>query len=78
MFDTLSATGKNFQDDLESFSKLKSMDMENDIHEKTTVAGFVKLEDREKQLIEKERSILLEAIDVIQKASPLVIFYLKI
>lgn len=71
MFDTLSATGKNFQDDLESFSKLKSMDMENDIHEKTTVAGFVKLEDREKQLIEKERSILLEAIDVIQKASPL-------
>jgi hypothetical protein len=54
------------------------MDMENDIHEKTTVAGFVKLEDREKQLIEKERSILLEAIDVIQKASPLVIFYLKI
>ncbi|XP_011032720.1 PREDICTED: uncharacterized protein LOC105131442 [Populus euphratica] len=71
MFDTVSETGKNFGDDLESFSKLKSMDMENDIHEKTTVAGFVKLEDREKQLIEKERSILLEAIDVIQKASPL-------
>ncbi|KAG6774473.1 hypothetical protein POTOM_021826 [Populus tomentosa] len=71
MFDTVSATGKNFQDDLESFSKLKSFDMENDIHKKTTVAGFVKLEDREKQLIEKERSILLEAIDVIQKASPL-------
>ncbi|KAJ6920459.1 hypothetical protein NC651_014141 [Populus alba x Populus x berolinensis] len=71
MFDTVSATGKNFQDDLESFSKLKSLDMENDSHKKTTVAGFVKLEDREKQLIEKERSILLEAIDVIQKASPL-------
>ncbi|KAJ6352428.1 hypothetical protein OIU76_001623 [Salix suchowensis] len=33
--------------------------------------AFVKLEDREKQLIEKERSILLEAIDVIQKANPL-------
>uniref|UniRef100_A0A6M2EJ57 G domain-containing protein n=1 Tax=Populus davidiana TaxID=266767 RepID=A0A6M2EJ57_9ROSI len=71
IFDTVSATGKKFQDDLESFSKLKSLDMENDVHKKTTVAGFVKLEDREKQLIEKERSILLEAIDVIQKASPL-------
>jgi hypothetical protein len=79
MFDTVSAaTSKNFQEDLESFSKLKSLDVENDVHEKTTVAGFVKLEDREKQLIEKERSILLEAIDVIQKANPLVIFYLKI
>ncbi|KAJ6736095.1 TRANSMEMBRANE GTPASE FZO [Salix viminalis] len=72
MFDTVSAaTSKNFQEDLESFSKLKSLDVENDVHEKTTVAGFVKLEDREKQLIEKERSILLEAIDVIQKANPL-------
>ena len=36
------------------------------------------MEDREKQLIEKERSILLEAIDVMPKATPLVIFYLKI
>jgi hypothetical protein len=36
------------------------------------------MEDREKQLIENERSILLEAIDVMQKATPLVIFYLKI
>ncbi|KAB5557434.1 hypothetical protein DKX38_008343 [Salix brachista] len=71
MFDTVSAASKNFQEDPESFSKLKSLDVENDVHEKTTVAGFVKLEDREKQLIEKERSILLEAIDVIQKANPL-------
>lgn len=38
------------------------------------VAGFVKLEDREKQLIETERSVLNEAIKVIKKAAPLVIF----
>ena len=36
------------------------------------------MEDREKQLIENERSILLEAIDVMQKAATPVIFYLKI
>ncbi|KAJ6730763.1 TRANSMEMBRANE GTPASE FZO [Salix viminalis] len=71
MFDNACATDKKSQDELKSSSKLKSLDMENDIHEKTTVAGFVKLEDREKQLIEKERSLLLEAIDVMQKATSL-------
>ncbi|KAK7345901.1 hypothetical protein VNO77_16517 [Canavalia gladiata] len=35
------------------------------------VAGFVKLEDREKQLIETERAVLNEAIEVIKKAAPL-------
>lgn len=35
------------------------------------VGGFVKLEDREKQLIEMERSVLNEAIEVIKKAAPL-------
>jgi len=38
------------------------------------VAGFVKLEDREKQLIETERIVLNEAVEVIKKAAPLVIF----
>ncbi|KAH8515506.1 hypothetical protein H0E87_004104 [Populus deltoides] len=42
MFDTASATDKKSQDEFKSSSKLKSLDMENDIHEKTTVAGFVK------------------------------------
>ena len=78
MFDNACATDKKSQDELKSSSMLKSLDMENDIHEKTTVAGFVKLEDREKQLIEKERSLLLEAIDAMRKATSLVIFYLKI
>ncbi|KAJ1405153.1 P-loop containing nucleoside triphosphate hydrolase [Sesbania bispinosa] len=34
-------------------------------------AGFIKLEDREKQLIETERSVLNEALKVIKKAAPL-------
>lgn len=38
------------------------------------VGGFIKLEDRKKQLIEMERSVLNEAIKVIKKAAPLVIF----
>ncbi|RDY12542.1 putative transmembrane GTPase FZO-like, chloroplastic, partial [Mucuna pruriens] len=39
--------------------------------ENKVVAGFVKLEDREKQLIETERLVLNEAIEVIKKAAPL-------
>ncbi|XP_073223809.1 probable transmembrane GTPase FZO-like, chloroplastic isoform X1 [Cicer arietinum] len=35
------------------------------------VGGFIKLEDRKKQLIEMERSVLNEAIKVIKKAAPL-------
>lgn len=42
--------------------------------EREVVGGFVKLEDREKQLIEMERVVLNEAIRVIKKAAPLVIF----
>ncbi|XP_061358136.1 probable transmembrane GTPase FZO-like, chloroplastic isoform X2 [Gastrolobium bilobum] len=48
------------------------LNMDNGFQSKTeVVAGFIKLEDREKQLIETERSILNEAIDVIKKAAPL-------
>ncbi|XP_071738249.1 probable transmembrane GTPase FZO-like, chloroplastic [Rutidosis leptorrhynchoides] len=35
------------------------------------LAGFINLEDREAQLIETERSLLLEAINVIKRASPM-------
>ncbi|KAJ7006241.1 hypothetical protein NC653_005562, partial [Populus alba x Populus x berolinensis] len=42
MFDTASATDKKSQDEFKSSSKLKSLDMEDDIHERTMVAGFVK------------------------------------
>ncbi|CAI0448911.1 unnamed protein product [Linum tenue] len=42
-----------------------------DVNGKDTVAGFVRLEDQEKQLIAKEKSLLLEAIDIIKKAVPM-------
>ncbi|KAF7804755.1 putative transmembrane GTPase FZO-like, chloroplastic [Senna tora] len=46
--------------------------MDNDFQSKNEVmAGFIKLEDREKHLIETERSVLNEAINVIKKAAPL-------
>lgn len=51
------------------------LNVDNGFHSETeVVAGFVKLEDREKQLIETERLVLNEAIEVIKKAAPLVIF----
>lgn len=44
------------------------------IEGKPLVAGFTKLDDKEIELVEAERVILLEAIEVIRKAAPLVIF----
>lgn len=64
---------KRTQDEVESSIKLKLFNMDNGVYGEKRVAGFVKLEDREKQIIETERTVLLEAINVIQKAAPLVI-----
>lgn len=55
----------------QSFDELKTLDMENGLPGRKTVAGFTVLEKREQQLIEKERSLLLEAIDAIERAAPL-------
>uniref|UniRef100_A0A2P2LGQ9 Uncharacterized protein MANES_05G076100 n=1 Tax=Rhizophora mucronata TaxID=61149 RepID=A0A2P2LGQ9_RHIMU len=57
--------------DSENPNNVKVLDVENDNHQAKRVAGFIKLEDREKQLIETERSVLLEAINVFQKAAPM-------
>ncbi|KAF5744198.1 FZO-like [Tripterygium wilfordii] len=53
------------------FSKLKSLNVDGDVRGGKRLLGFVKLEDREKLLIERERMVLLEAIDVIKKTAPL-------
>ncbi|KAL1329623.1 hypothetical protein HN51_046798 [Arachis hypogaea] len=46
--------------------------VDTDLHsEAEVVAGFIKLEDKEKQLIETEKLVLNEAIEVIKKAAPL-------
>lgn len=50
------------------------MESENGVLGEKGFTGFVNLEDREVELIESERSMLLEAIDLIQRASPLVMF----
>lgn len=43
--------------------------------EKKSSAGFIKLEDKQKQIVEMEKSVLTETIEIIQKAAPLVIFF---
>ncbi|KAK6141402.1 hypothetical protein DH2020_024850 [Rehmannia glutinosa] len=50
----------------QSFDHLKTIGTENGFYGKNAIAGFTRLEEREQQLIDKERSILLEAINVIQ------------
>ncbi|KAJ9171955.1 hypothetical protein P3X46_015250 [Hevea brasiliensis] len=69
-FITESAMVNKSENEPGSLNKFKPSDVENDINGKKSVAGFVKLEDREKQLIETERSILFECINVIHKAAP--------
>ncbi|TXG63641.1 hypothetical protein EZV62_010635 [Acer yangbiense] len=62
LFNATYAINKDPQDEL------KLLESDNSFH---GVAGFVNLEYREKQLIETERSLVLEAINIIQKAAPL-------
>lgn len=50
----------------------------SDLHEKHDATGFVKLEDKQKEIIEMEKSVLRETIEIIQKAAPLVIFIYNI
>ncbi|KAM7521587.1 hypothetical protein LguiA_011489 [Lonicera macranthoides] len=62
---------KKTQENLQSLDKVRMLDVENGFPGKKAVAGFIKLEDREQQFIETERLVLLEAINVIQRAAPL-------
>lgn len=68
------ALNKRTQENLQSLDKVRMLDVENGYPGKKVVAGFIKLEDREQQFIETERLVLLEAINVIQRAAPLVTF----
>ncbi|OMO77707.1 Thiamine phosphate synthase [Corchorus capsularis] len=68
-FNIVSTTNNKLQDG--SIDELKVAIIDLDSPEKMGLAGFIKVEDREKQLIEKERSILNEAINVFQKAASL-------
>ena len=61
------------QDEFDNLNEKKLLNGDNGFGAEERVAGFIKLEDRERQFIERERSVLLKAIKVIQKAAPLVI-----
>ncbi|XP_050363096.1 probable transmembrane GTPase FZO-like, chloroplastic [Argentina anserina] len=69
LFDIVYMTDSKTHDEVESLSKIKFSDVKNG--PKDNIAGFLKLEDREKKFIEAERSVLLKAINVIQRAAPL-------
>ncbi|WJZ90194.1 hypothetical protein VitviT2T_009357 [Vitis vinifera] len=71
LFETVHAMNKRTEDELQNLNKLKSLDVNSGVPGKRRVAGFIKLEDREKEVIETERLVLLEAINIIQKAAPL-------
>lgn len=71
MFNSVNASNERPQEKMQNSDKLRTLDASNGSLGKEGVAGFVKLEDREQQFIEMERSVLIEAIDVIQRAAPL-------
>lgn len=74
LFNDVYTLNTRTSDKVYTFSELELLDVDNNFTGRSGVAGFIKLEDREKQFIDKERSVLLEAINVIQKAAPMVIF----
>jgi hypothetical protein len=43
----------------------------NELPEKKNSAGFIKLEDKQKLIVEMEKSVLRETIEIIHKAAPL-------
>ncbi|CAI9107845.1 OLC1v1007315C1 [Oldenlandia corymbosa var. corymbosa] len=55
----------------EKVDGMNLIDVNNGYSGKSGVAGFTKIEEREKKFVETERSILLEAIGVMQRAAPL-------
>lgn len=71
LLDVAYANNGALRDDVNQLTLLES---DNSLLGGGRMAGFVNVEDREKQLIETERSVLVEAVNVIQKAAPLVIF----
>ncbi|XP_062085862.1 probable transmembrane GTPase FZO-like, chloroplastic isoform X2 [Humulus lupulus] len=74
LFHDVYTLNRKVQDEFGNLNENKLMSADNGFGSDSAeerVAGFVKLEEREKQFIERERSVLLKAIDVIWKAAPL-------
>lgn len=75
MFKSVNLSKKRQQEILPNLAdKLRTNDASNGSFVKEGVVGFVNLEDKVQKLMEREKSVLTEAIDVIKRAAPLVIF----
>lgn len=68
------ALKKKTEEKSQSNSQLIS-DLGNGFPGRKGVAGFIDLRDREQQLLEKERLVLHDTINVIEKAAPMVILF---
>ncbi|XP_042517367.1 probable transmembrane GTPase FZO-like, chloroplastic isoform X2 [Macadamia integrifolia] len=71
LFNTVGVMKRRADHEIQSFLKHEKGDLDERFHGKKGCTGFTKLGDREKNFIERERQILLEASDVIRKAAPL-------
>lgn len=71
LFTTLHRSKNTGQGTFRGSDKLKTLEVENGFPGRKKVAGFIKVEDRERQLVEAEKIVLLEVISVIQGAVPL-------
>lgn len=66
-----SATNKRIQDDIPKSNKLNMLNTTNGFAGEAGISSFVKLEEKEVQFIKKEKRLLVEAVNVIEKAAPL-------
>ncbi|XP_058197859.1 probable transmembrane GTPase FZO-like, chloroplastic isoform X3 [Rhododendron vialii] len=71
LFTTVRGSKNRGQGTFRGSDKLKTLKVDNGFPGRKKVAGFIKLEDRERQLVETEKMVLLEVISVIQGAVPL-------
>ncbi|KAK4731936.1 hypothetical protein R3W88_024924 [Solanum pinnatisectum] len=70
LFYSAYALKKKMEEKSQSNSRLNS-DLGNGFPGRKGVAGFIDLRDREQQLLEKERLVLRDTINVIEKAAPM-------
>ncbi|XP_027115677.2 probable transmembrane GTPase FZO-like, chloroplastic [Coffea arabica] len=71
LYESLYVLSKRMDGKVQKSDEMNMLDVDNGSSPKVGVAGFAKLEERERQLVETERSLLLDARDVIQQAAPL-------
>ncbi|XP_042491061.1 probable transmembrane GTPase FZO-like, chloroplastic [Macadamia integrifolia] len=71
LFNTICVPSTRAQHEIQSFNKLEKGDVVDKFHGNKAYAGFTKLEDREKIIIETERRVMLDTTAIICKAAPL-------